>query len=296
MRRMLTEFQDSQRQFVDYVDHVLTTTNKLSHAYLIETNSFSKSKELVFAFVKKLLTSTVSSEEEVARVCNLIDENGYSDLVIIEPDGAWIKKEQLLDLQSKFKTKSIFGGYRVYVIFQAEKLNASSANTLLKFLEEPEEGIIAVLVANNRYQLIDTIRSRCQVLSLVRDFSAANAALDTPILDFLESIYVNQEGTIAFVNELWYPFYKEKDEYKEAVQRMKHLYIDLLEKENDLVFLTEQYGQAIQKIIEKTSIHDIIRKLKVLEEAERRLTFNVNLKLWLDQFIIDLCVGGMEDV
>ena len=52
----------------------------------------------------------------------------------------------------------------LFIIYNAEKLNTSSANTILKFLEEPEENIIAVLTTDNRYQVLDTILSRCQNL------------------------------------------------------------------------------------------------------------------------------------
>ena len=52
------------------------------------------------------------------------------------------------------------------IIKETEKLNASSANTILKFLEEPEDGIIAILLTDNRYHVLDTILSRCQILSL----------------------------------------------------------------------------------------------------------------------------------
>ena len=45
-------------------------------------------------------------------------------------------------------------------------MNSFSANTILKFLEEPNENIIAFLLTNNRYHVIDTIVSRCQILSL----------------------------------------------------------------------------------------------------------------------------------
>ncbi len=45
-------------------------------------------------------------------------------------------------------------------------MNLSAANSILKFLEEPEEGIIAILITNNRYELLDTIRSRCQIITL----------------------------------------------------------------------------------------------------------------------------------
>ena len=57
----------------------------------------------------------------------------------------------------------------IYIIDPAEKLNPASANTILKFLEEPPEGIVAILITENKYNVLETIVSRCQCLSLVND-------------------------------------------------------------------------------------------------------------------------------
>ena len=56
---------------------------------------------------------------------------------IIKTEAQSIKKEEILQLKEKFKTKSVYNSKRIYIIEEAEKLNSSSANTLLKFLEEP---------------------------------------------------------------------------------------------------------------------------------------------------------------
>lgn len=64
------------------------------------------------------------------------------------------------------KEKSINSGKQFYIIEYAENLNSSSANALLKFLEEPDDEIIAILVTKNINKVISTIVSRCQIVNL----------------------------------------------------------------------------------------------------------------------------------
>ena len=60
--------------------------------------------------------------------------------------------------------KSYEGGYKVMIIWMAEKMNTAAANKLLKLIEEPPEKTIFILIAEDEEQIINTIRSRCQVL------------------------------------------------------------------------------------------------------------------------------------
>lgn len=57
------------------------------------------------------------------------------------------------------------GDRKVYIINGADKLNKQSANSILKFIEEPDNNITALLVTDNLYSVMPTIRSRCQILS-----------------------------------------------------------------------------------------------------------------------------------
>ncbi len=60
--------------------------------------------------------------------------------------------------------KSYEGGYKVMIIWMAEKMNTSASNKLLKLLEEPPEKTVFLLVAEDEQQIITTIKSRCQIL------------------------------------------------------------------------------------------------------------------------------------
>lgn len=58
------------------------------------------------------------------------------------------------------------GGRRVAIIDAADDLNPSSANALLKLLEEPPAGVTFLLVSHAPFRLLPTIRSRCRELRL----------------------------------------------------------------------------------------------------------------------------------
>ena len=62
--------------------------------------------------------------------------------------------------------KSVSSEKKVYIINGVENLNIAASNSILKFLEEPEENIIAILVCDNINNVLETIISRCQVINL----------------------------------------------------------------------------------------------------------------------------------
>ena len=62
------------------------------------------------------------------------------------------------------RLKSYEGGFKVMIIWMAEKLNIAAANKLLKLIEEPPEKTVFLLITENEEQLINTIKSRCQAL------------------------------------------------------------------------------------------------------------------------------------
>ena len=78
-------------------------------------------------------------------------------------------KGQIEEMMTKFSTKPIYSKYNNYVIINAEKMNESSGNSLLKFLEEPEDNIIGFLIVNNKENVLPTIKSRCEIIHVDYD-------------------------------------------------------------------------------------------------------------------------------
>ncbi len=82
----------------------------------------------------------------------------------IEKKQGQIGVDEAQDVVKKLSLKSYEGGYKILVIWMAEKMNIAASNKLLKLIEEPPAKTVLLLVAEDEEQIINTIRSRCQIL------------------------------------------------------------------------------------------------------------------------------------
>lgn len=82
----------------------------------------------------------------------------------IENKQGQIGVDEAHDIIKSLALKSYEGGYKIMLIWMAEKMNLASANKLLKLIEEPPKKTLFILITEDEEQIIQTIRSRCQVL------------------------------------------------------------------------------------------------------------------------------------
>lgn len=85
-------------------------------------------------------------------------------LLGIEKKQGQIGVDEAMDIVKKLSLKSYEGGYKVMIIWMADKMNTAASNKLLKLIEEPPDKTIFILITEDEEQIIQTIRSRCQVL------------------------------------------------------------------------------------------------------------------------------------
>ncbi|MGB5236019.1 MAG: DNA polymerase III subunit delta' [Flavobacteriaceae bacterium] len=92
---------------------------------------------------------------------NLFD---WYRLLGVERKQGQIGVDEAHDVVKKLSLKSYEGGYKVMIIWMAETMNISASNKLLKLIEEPPAKTMIILVAEDESRILQTIRSRCQVL------------------------------------------------------------------------------------------------------------------------------------
>lgn len=92
---------------------------------------------------------------------NLFD---WYRLIGIEKKQGMIGVDEAQEVVKKLALKSYEGGYKVMIIWMADKMNNSAANKLLKLIEEPPAKTVFILITEEEEQIIQTIRSRCQIL------------------------------------------------------------------------------------------------------------------------------------
>ena len=104
----------------------------------------------------------------------IILEKHYFDLddwhkaLGLETKQSMIYEKESQEIIRKLSLKPYGNGYKVMLIWQPEKMNASSANKLLKLLEEPPEKTVFLLVSEHPEQLLSTIQSRVQTIRVPR--------------------------------------------------------------------------------------------------------------------------------
>lgn len=315
---MLDDFKNEQ----SIVYKVLTNSlkkNKYSHAYLFELNGYPKGLDMALAFAKFLLCPNGYTNNKYCSNCSQchnIDSNNFLEIKIIEADGQWIKKEQLEDLQRQFMTKSLIGNKKIYIIKEAERLNVSAANSLLKFLEEPPEGIVAILLTNNMYQLLNTIISRCQILTFKKYI--ANYEVESSIERIGKYLYSEEESYNNFVKEIGKSFIDEIIEYSQFIEQKKFQTIIYKNKEfvelfndrkkikiafnllilyykdilNKMLGLNCEYyidyEDSMVEIVNTNNLNSISTKIKILVDLSVNIKFNLNANLLMDKLVIML--------
>ena len=302
---MLEKYMDNQPIITKLLLNSFNN-DKLVQAYLLIANDKSFLLDYAKSFSKKLITPGYDSN-----ICNMIDNDTFPELKIINPINNVIKKEQLIELQQSFQTKPTLGEKLVYIINGADLLHSSSANTILKFLEEPNDNIVAILLTDNASKVLPTIKSRCQNLVFHNKKQSDDNKIDelydyykihiddsdTSKDDFnylldktlyfiiqIEKLKINE--FIHFKDSI-FDIFKTKDYFNIMFNYMLYFYYDSLNYKlsRELVYM-EKYKEQIIIISDKNELNTLIEKLKIIEEIKIKLESNMNLKMLMDEFII----------
>ena len=114
------------------------------------------------------------SDNVLAEWREILDENPYFGIddwnakLGNENKQGIIGKEESQNIISKISLKSFEGGYKILIMWLPELMNGQASNKLLKFIEEPPDKTVFLLVAEDQEQIIATIRSRTQIIKLPR--------------------------------------------------------------------------------------------------------------------------------
>lgn len=94
--------------------------------------------------------------------CRRFEEGIHPDFLLIDGETQMIKRADIDNLEEKLSKTTLEKGHRpCYVIHRIENTNTTSCNALLKFLEEPKDGRVAILTSYHLDRVLPTILSRC---------------------------------------------------------------------------------------------------------------------------------------
>lgn len=277
----------------------IRNTENNVQAYIL----YGESKEMLEKYAtlfSKILICPHKYEEncDKCNICMRIDNNSYGELKIINPVNKMIKKEAIIELRDYFQTESIEGRNQVYIINDIETLNVAAANSILKFLEEPDSNSVAIFTTTNLDAVISTIASRCQIIKInnvrtkfgiefVQEISGLDEENIYNITDFVKKIEKNPVMAFANLKTDFMKSFDNKDTLTNALQVMMLYYKDMLNykiKNKCLYFEVND----LKSIAEAQTTDVITRKISFILENIPKIEYNVNILLFMHNLLIGI--------
>ena len=162
---LATTLAAKQPRLLAAFQHIIKQ-NHLAHAYLFTGMEGAGQPELARWIAQRLFCLHVVDDQPdgTCEECLRIANGSHPDIVTVAPDGQSIKVDQVRYLKAEFSKSAVEGNRKIFIIEDAEKMTASAANSLLKFIEEPSGNVTAFLLTTNKQLMLATIISRTQVI------------------------------------------------------------------------------------------------------------------------------------
>ena len=277
----------------------------MSHAYLISGNPGTPLLE-----VAKFLAKSILCDDPSPLACNScitclrVDDENYPDFIVIDGEKNSIKKKEVGEIENQFEKKAFESkGIMIYILHLVENMTEEAINSILKFLEEPENEIYAFLTTNNENNILPTIISRCQLmrLKLVDRKQVINEAIENGVsqdkAELLSYFYNNseliqecledkdsaeefEEAKEAFDDLLEA---LKKDDTREAIYYSQNHIVSLVKTKESARFFLDILVQAFEDILNIQH-----QKLPILESYSETLNLLANKLSHVDESLIEI--------
>ena len=298
---------------------------RVPHAFLFYGAEGIGKRTTALVFAKALNCEAGGADAcDACPSCRKIDSGNHPDILVIRPEGQFIKVADIKELQERMRFRPLEGQRRVVIIDDAERMNITSANSLLKTLEEPSPTNVFALVSSRPHLLPLTILSRChrlrfnpvqrdviaafleKELSLAPDKAIILAsssggsigramtlhkgdyiALRDSILGRISKGALDPLGCLALAGELA----GDREDIQEALDILKTWYRDLLvfkETGRAEALINRDHAGDIGRLAGLTGVEAILRGIRTIQRAEAAIERNVNKPLTLETMVFTL--------
>ena len=238
------ELEHLQPQLFKEFNQILKS-DRMNHAYLFSGDFASFDFALYLAksrFCENLQDGLPCGE---CRECQLIAENEFSDVKIVKPSGQVIKTDTIRELMRDFSHSGFEGKSQVFIIQDCEKMHVNAANSLLKFIEEPQSSSYMILLTSDENKVLPTIKSRTQIFRFPKNKPLLiEQAEKAGVLKTQAEILAELAKTPKHLDELL-----QDKKILDVIQTCER-FVTVLLKEKMLAYL--ETGRLVQVALEKS--------------------------------------------
>ncbi len=194
-----------------------------------------------------------------------------------------INKESIYDILTFMSLPPIVLKYRTTIIWLAEEMNVSSANTLLKILEEPQENRLFILITNDSSRLLSTILSRAIKIKLnTTEQENHDEDIEQFIIWMRLCFTLNFAKLITFIDDI---SKMPKDNIKMFFRACTTHLEEIVRIQCGVTEMAEEQLVRFAAFIDHNKMSKL---LTLLSEAEYKISRNVNIKIMMFNLSIDI--------
>ncbi len=292
-------------------------SGRLSHAYLILTQDKENLTEYLKIFAKLIACKDGNPCRE-CRTCRMIDDGVFSDLYVYPKNGESIVSDEVNELIEESYVKPIESDKKIFILSQAQNMNAQAQNKLLKTLEEPPENVCILIGATAEFPLLPTVKSRVKKLEIpaFSDDKIFSALIeDCPDKERLEEAIKCGDGTVgqaklnysdqklkeitALISDLLVNMKSSGDvlEYSTKISKLKcdfATFLSVLELKlrDKLISITkENGGEPLKSADNGFTAGALVFALESINGAYERMKFNANATMLLEWTLFKILEG-----
>lgn len=301
--------------------------NRLGHAYIFEGPRGIGKRDVALWLTKAQFCLQATSDQAVCEVCvncrRIVDHN-HPDVHFIEPEGASIKTHQIKELKQTFVKRGMESDKKIIIIDEADKMTAKSANSLLKFIEEPDADVLILFLTTAVQRLLPTIQSRCQLLKfqplavsvLIKELEekGISEARGRVVAHLTQSVteavamaedewfgnarkhvvqlygYLRMADPMAFIyiQTDWVSHFKEKQQVQTGLDLLLALYEDKLHLQliSEEPLICMQQAKMIQQDALQGKVTQTTNEITHILTAKKRLEANVGAQLTMEELVL----------
>ena len=137
----------------------------VSQSYLFIGNKGTIMLDTAYLVAASIVSDVLDMKDADPIILERMYDGNFSDLIVMDGSKSSIKRKEIDDMMEQFAMTSLESyGKKVYIINAVENTTTEGLNALLKFLEEPQDDVYAILISYQVDRVLETIVSRCQNL------------------------------------------------------------------------------------------------------------------------------------
>lgn len=261
--------------------------DRVAGAYLIYGGTKAQRNECTM-FLSKLLHCKETPPCDRCIYCRQVENKNHPDTKWILPSKSILSIDDIRWVKEDIYITPYYGNRKLY-IFEIDYMKDEAANAFLKILEEPPSYGVLIIQSSNINFFLPTIISRCQKIRLNYSIPEYNEEIEKTYTHFME--------ILKFLRgKDYFGFFRAVDTFLEDINREE------MEKEmgNLLLIYRNIYlkktgidenlpvERDIDAFLSPSGNYNLLDIMEKLLELKSKIRYNINLKLALDNFLLNI--------